>query len=179
MMPIGPLMIEHRLIERMIRLMLKEYDRMEEDNRANVEFLNNALDFLEIYADRCHHGKEEDILFRELENKKLSSEHRRMMNELIEEHGIARNSVARLRHAKSKYAGGDLDQVDLIRSTTNDLIQLYPAHIIKEDKYFFLPVMEYFSKDEQESMLNEFREFDRSLIHEEYRNMVERMEKKS
>ena len=31
--------------------------------------LSNTIEFLRLYADRCHHGKEEALLFRELEKK--------------------------------------------------------------------------------------------------------------
>lgn len=179
MMPIGPLMIEHRLIERMIRLMTKEYNRVQESNRPDIDFMDSAIEFLETYADRCHHGKEEDILFRELGNKDLSIEHRRMMNELISEHTYARAAVAGLRDAKNSYARGNTDQLQSIMSLSHNLIQLYPVHIAKEDKEFFHPVMAYFDEEEQASMLEEFWYFDRNLIHEEYKNLVERMEHKS
>ena len=56
------------------------------------------------------------------------------------------------------------------------LCELYPKHIEKEDKNFFLPVMDYFSEKEKEEMLAKFFEFDRKLIHEQYKNVVRRYE---
>ncbi len=38
MLPIGPLMIEHRLIERMIRLMGQEISRIKENMAVSQEF---------------------------------------------------------------------------------------------------------------------------------------------
>ena len=73
MMPIGPLMIEHRLIERMIALLKKESARIRSTGQVNVEFILSAVDFIRTYADHCHHGKEENILFRDLKKKKLSA----------------------------------------------------------------------------------------------------------
>jgi len=66
MMPIAPLMIEHRLIERMIKVMKNEVNVISATGRARPEFIDAAVDFIRTYADRCHHGKEEDILFRQL-----------------------------------------------------------------------------------------------------------------
>ena len=86
MMPIGPLMIEHRLIERMIDVMREELTMIEKERTLSPEFLETAVDFIRTYADRCHHGKEEDILFRELGAKNLKDEHRHTMEELIEDH---------------------------------------------------------------------------------------------
>ena len=52
------------------------------------------------------------------------------------------------------------------------LITLYPRHIYTEDKEFFYPILEYFSKKEQDNMLKEFWEFERNMIHEKYLKMV-------
>ena len=74
MMPIGPLMIEHRLIERMIRLLGERSDEAMEHEEIAPGFIDTAVDFIRIYADRTRHGKEEDILFRDLGAKDLSAE---------------------------------------------------------------------------------------------------------
>jgi aminoglycoside phosphotransferase family enzyme len=52
------------------------------------------------------------------------------------------------------------------------LVEFYPKHIEKEDRHFFLPIMDYFSKEEKEAMLHEEYEFDRVLIHDIYRDRV-------
>ncbi len=69
MMPIGPLMIEHTLIERMIAIAKMGPGRLENERKADPAFIDDVVDFVRSYADRCHHGKEEDILFRELAKK--------------------------------------------------------------------------------------------------------------
>ena len=66
-----------------------------------------AVDFIRVYADRTHHGKEEAILFRELKNKPLSTEDRRVMNELIEEHVFGRQTTKTLVDANIRYRNGD------------------------------------------------------------------------
>ena len=62
--PVGPLMMEHRLIEYMIALMEKEVERIRKEKRVNFEFIETAVDFFRTYADRLHHGKEEYIVSR-------------------------------------------------------------------------------------------------------------------
>jgi hypothetical protein len=39
-----------------------------------------------------------------------------------------------------------------------------------------MPCMEYFNKEERDAMLQEFGEFDKGLIHEKYKQIVERFE---
>lgn len=174
MMPAGPLMKEHRLIERMIALMDNEIRRIESGRKADVNFIETAIDFIRIYADRCHHGKEEDILFRELKMKDITEEHERVMNELIREHVWGRETVGKLDEAKRRYHEGG-DSLDEIVELMGKLTEFYPKHIDKEDNRFFLPAMEYFSRQEQDAMLDEMAEFDREMIHDKYGRVVERM----
>ncbi|MBN1115115.1 MAG: hemerythrin domain-containing protein [Oligoflexia bacterium] len=172
MLPVGPLMIEHRLIERMIALMGKEVQRIKEGLPPDTEFIRIAVDFVKTYADRLHHGKEEDILFRDLSKKAISTEHKRIMEELSKEHALGRETTKKLIGARDKYIKGDKNAVMVIAECMNVLVNFYPKHIEKEDKHFFLPVMSYFTKDEQAAMLDEFNEFDRNFIHVTYKKIV-------
>jgi len=166
MMPIGPLMVEHRLIEKMIKLMEKEVSRIRQTNTVNAAFIDVAVDFIQTYADRCHHGKEEDILFWELAKKNISTKHAEMMRELISEHNWGRKTTRELIAAKAAYVKGEGEVVGEIIDLMEQLASFYPIHIEKEDKHFFIPVMEYFSREEQDKMLWEMAEFDQQLIHE-------------
>jgi hemerythrin-like domain-containing protein len=179
MQPRGPLMIEHRLILRMISLIGKEVERIEESKKANPSFIKVAVDFIKTYADQTHHGKEEEILFRDLSRKKLSDTDNRIMHELIQEHIIGRNTTADLVRATDDYQKGDKKALILITQSMRKFVEFYPVHIEKEDKVFFPTVMNYFSETEQQAMLNEFWEFDRKMIHKKYKFEVELLEKLS
>ena len=177
MMPIGPLMAEHRLIERMIIILRDELNKIQKTEKIDPIFIDNAVDFIRTYADQTHHGKEEDILFRELEKKDISKEHEKIMKELINEHIFARKTTGELVEAKEKYVKGDKEAIKTIIDKINTLIGFYPKHIEKEDKHFFIPIMEYFNKEEQDAMLQEGQVFDRKMIHRNYNNFVIDFEK--
>ena len=104
MKPRGPLMIEHRLIEKMLIIANKELENIKKNKTVDPIFIDTFVDFIRIYIDRTHHGKEEDILFKELENKKLDDNDKKGMQELIDEHIAARKIVKELIEAKIKYA---------------------------------------------------------------------------
>jgi len=178
MLPVGPLMVEHRLIERMIALMGKEVSDISQGRAPDTEFVRKAVDFIKTYADRLHHGKEEDILFRDLAQKPLSAAHKRIMEELIHEHALGREHTGKLVEARDRYLKGDAAAKDAMCHEMGILAEFYPKHIEKEDKHFFLPVMNYFSQDEQAKMLKEFDEVDRLSIHAVYRDMVAGLEKR-
>ena len=177
MKPPGPLMMEHRLIERMIKLLNIELDSMTKSKKVKPYFIQTAVDFFRTYADRTHHGKEEDILFRKLKGKKLSSDDRNMMNSLIQEHIWARETVRKLLSANARYIEGNHDTLSEIISQLQKLIEFYPKHIEKEDRHFFIPVMEYFTSEQQQDMLKDFWEFDQKMIHEKYKKVIDELEK--
>jgi hemerythrin-like domain-containing protein len=180
MKPIGPLMREHRLIEKMLQIVESEVIKIRNNHVVDPVFIDEVVDFIRTYADRTHHGKEEDILFRELVKKDISPEHTRIMDELIAEHTYARKVVGRLVDAKDNYIrSGNRDLVNDMVSLLAELAAFYPKHIEKEDKHFFYPCLQYFNHVEQQDMLSEFWDFDRRMIHEKYGKVVENFEKKT
>jgi hemerythrin-like domain-containing protein len=176
MKPIGPLMVEHRLIERMVGLLDAELRHMKNAAEVDTHLVSVGVDFFRTYADKTHHGKEEDILFKELADKSLSDEEQQMMQCLIQEHIWARQAVGQLAAANDRYRRGEIAALETIIYELGRIVEFYPRHIEKEDKHFFIPVMDYFSEAEQQAMLDRFWEFDRRMIHEKYRRVVEEEE---
>ena len=70
--PVAPLMIEHRLIERIVTPLLKEIKAIQNMNKIDCDFISEIIDFFQVYVDKIHHGKEEVILFRDLKTKNIS-----------------------------------------------------------------------------------------------------------
>ena len=129
-------MIEHRLIEQIIKALETELYHISHDKIAHPIFLYSAVDFFRIYADQFHHGKEEDILFVELSKKNINSVHQRIMKELEDEHSHARLTVGQLVTATSEWVDGEEKALSTISECLKKLCELYPKHIKKEDKDF-------------------------------------------
>ncbi|MGC9443473.1 MAG: hemerythrin domain-containing protein [Candidatus Methanospirareceae archaeon] len=166
-------MVEHRLIEKMLFLTSKELQLIKINRAVNPNFIDTFVDFIRIYADRTHHGKEEDILFKALEHKNMFINDRKMMHDLANDHIMSRKAVGELAAANKIYATGDRTSMNVISDKLTFLLDLYPNHISKEDKLFFQNTEKYFSAEELDNMLNDFREFDRKMIHEKYRRLYE------
>jgi hemerythrin-like domain-containing protein len=166
-------MIEHRLIERAIGVIEEALPRIESQQEADPVFIDTVVDFIRVYADKTHHGKEEDILFRDLEGKDLSAEDRDMMNGLIEDHKFGRTTTGALSEANNRYRKGEKGALAEIAGKLKALAGFYPGHIEKEDKIFFPAARAYFTEEEDQAMLEEFYEFDRKMIHEKYRAVAE------
>ncbi|MBI0583740.1 MAG: hemerythrin domain-containing protein [Methanomassiliicoccus sp.] len=178
MLPAGPLMIEHRLIERMIAVMDRHRNDIENGTSPDNALLDAIVDFLRTYADRCHHGKEEDLLFTALKSKPMTPDMVMAMDRLIDDHARSRALVRRLGESNARSRGGDASATGDITEAIAGLVSIYPDHIRREDKEFFPAAMKYLTKEESDVMLSEFREFDRKLIHEKYVAVVEGAEKR-
>lgn len=174
----GLLMIEHRLIERMISVIRKTLAQIHSTREVDPLFVDTAVDFIRMYADRTHHGKEEDILFRDLDKRSLSEEDRRIMDQLVEEHVFGRKTTQALVDANTRYRNGDRTAWKDVAEQLNTLVDFYPQHIETEDKVFFPSSKSYFTEEEDQAMLAEFREFDQQMIHEKYSAVAEALEKK-
>jgi len=169
-------MIEHRLIERMLVQIRKALSGIKTNNAVDPLFVDTAVDFIRTYADRTHHGKEEDILFRELETRNLADVDRRVMNELVAEHLFGRKITKELVEANTRYRSGDPAALAVIAAKLETLADFYPRHIAKEDKVFFPAARAYFTEGDDEAMLAKFWEFDRQMIHEKYQAVVGALE---
>ena len=177
MSPIGVLMVEHRLIERMVTLMEKELEKTGHGKKADLVFIDGAIDFAKTYADACHHGKEESILFDKLVMKKLLPEHKKVMDELVLDHIQNRKIITNLEMAREEYLKGDSDAVGPIQIICKSLAEFYPRHMEKEEESFFSASMEYFSKREQEEMVKKFWEFDKDLLLAKYLKFMDQYER--
>lgn len=162
----GALMIEHRLIERLLAVV----DRALARGGGNVQpaFVDAVVDFVQAYVDRTHHGKEENILFRALAEKQLSSGDRDLMAELVREHAYGREVTARLAEANERLRRGEAAAPAAVVGGLQALLQFYPKHIAKEDRDFFPAYGGCLSAEEERAMAEEFCDFDRKLIHEQY-----------
>lgn len=166
------LMIEHRLIEEMLEVIKSKSRHIVETGFVSPGMVETIIDFFETYADRTHHGKE-DILFNKLSEKELDQRDEQLRQGLIDEHKRAREIVKNLSKANEAYKdGGSVnDIVDIFDS----ILELYSYHIDKEDRDFFPASEKYFSSEELDTILEEFQDFDRKMIHEKYKSLVDNL----
>ncbi len=175
-MPIGPLMVEHRWIERVVGDLDVRLSGKSGFKKIDAHYVETVVDFLRTYADRCHHGKEEDILFKALAGKPLEPDLAGMMRRLVAEHEWARTTTRSLMAANAALLRGNANSEAEVRRLLKELASFYPRHIETEDDHFFRPIMTYFSQEEQQAMLSSFTTFDATLVHEKYRGIVEELE---
>src|SRR3972149_4875411 len=99
------LMKEHRGIELMLRVLGAVSLRAEVAEPLNHKDLDQIIEFLTIFADKCHHGKEEDLLFPAMEAAGVPREGG-PIGVMLAEHAEGRNIIGRFTAAVGEYKAG-------------------------------------------------------------------------
>jgi len=127
---------EHRLIIRMIALLEKNAPRTAEGNYRNWQFYLDGIDFIRQYADRFHHAKEEDVLFKALVDNGMPKEHSPVAAMLME-HDKGRSFVRAMESAVHEAQAGRTDKYLSIADNALGYTALLRDHISKEDEILY------------------------------------------
>jgi hemerythrin-like domain-containing protein len=179
MRPTDDLMAEHRVIERMLKLVAKAADGLDSGHMVDQKVFVDASDFFRNFADRCHHGKEETQLFKRLMERGLSGEVG-PISVLMREHQDGRAHVRKISELSAKDITG-ASKRELI-AQTRGYVNLLTQHIVKEDKVLFPMANELLTPDDQDELEKGFEKIEEEIMgagtHERYHHMIEDWEKK-
>lgn len=129
---IETLMREHRVIERVLDALIVYAGEIEQQGSTDREELARFVAFIREFADACHHGKEEDILFEAMVAHGFPREGGPIAV-MLDEHDRGRAHVGVL--AEKAQPGGAWDDGDraAIGEAAHAFSELLRAHIQKED----------------------------------------------
>jgi len=153
------LMKEHQLILKVNQLMMNCFS-LHQSQKASFpifELGREYVDFIQKFADRLHHAKEEDILFRYLKQDGLL-QHCNPIPQMLHEHEVGRSLVQRMIKAIESSDEGELIEASM------SYVALLTDHIFKEDNILY-PMAENAIPDDQ-----------KGAIQKEYEEAEERME---
>lgn len=172
---------EHRAIERMLRVLGRAAEMLEAGKPVEHDDLDKIIKFLKIFADRCHHGKEEDRLFPAMEAAGIPREGG-PIEVMLEEHRLGRELVRRMAEAAAGIREGEQGASSTLVEAARSYISLLTQHIEKEDKILF-PLAELHIPGERKAELLEgFERFERKEIgegrHEELLNLLRTLEER-
>ncbi|MFC1615656.1 hemerythrin domain-containing protein [Patescibacteria group bacterium] len=167
---------EHRLIAKMITLIQKQVELIEKTSSVDTTNLDTIIDFFRRYTHRHHHWKEEDILFKKLEEKQIQPDIDALVKSLINEHQMLKRCIGNLVKFSKAFSTGQKGAIEEILKELNILIKFYPLHIQKEDGTLFPQVPQYLTPEEQQVMDVEFEKIEQNMIHDQYNIIVENFE---
>ncbi len=176
------MMGEHRLIERMLKVMRKAcYGIMqgEEVNYADFELM---IDFVKTYSDAHHHGKEEKLLFNEMVTYLGPLGSKLVKNGMLVEHDLGRLHIQELVAALERVKAGDEEsKLDVIANAIS-YTHLLTRHIEKEDKVVYTFAKRELPAEVLEKVNAETEAFEEEAeakcIQKHYHELLEGLEKK-
>jgi hemerythrin-like domain-containing protein len=153
------LMNEHRLIEQVLGSLETFVAEVEGGLAPERPRLAEYGAFFRDFADACHHGKEEDILFQRMVERGFSRESGPVAV-MLHEHRVGRGHVSVLREAGG--GAGPLAAVEtqLVLEHAGEFIPLLRAHIQKEDRILYPMAMRLLTGPELDAMESDFEVFE-------------------
>lgn len=172
--PTQDLIEEHGGIVLMLKIMEKIAKKLRQGEDIDREHLKKIIEFLRNFADKCHHGKEEGILFPELA-KNISNQ--KTINELLGEHKTGRDYIRGISESIDGFQPGNPDAIH-IAVNFEAYANLLTEHI-KKEHILFEAVDKELSGDLQESIKESFDKLEEEVIgegkHEEYHNWLKEL----
>lgn len=133
--PTGVLREEHRTILRVLDVLEHLLDQGREGD-WDLDALEDCVAFFRLFADACHHGKEEDLLFPELESRGMPREGG-PIGVMLMEHRQGRNFVSQMARSIERLRSGDEEERMRLENAGRGYVSLLRNHIVKEDNVLF------------------------------------------
>lgn len=172
---------EHRVIERLLKVLTISSERLEKGEAISPAVFRRVIDFVRNFMDKCHGGKEEDILFRAIELHGIPRQGG-PTGVMFLEHEEGRKFLRNMEDALNRYEAGDRSTAGAIARNGKGLAQLFLQHIPKEDDILY-PLAEniFRNANQHKEFLEKFERIERERIgegkHQEYVKLVEELER--
>lgn len=156
-------------------------ERMEQAARekgiADMGDVAGMIHFLRLFADKCHHGKEEDLFFPALERAGIRKEGG-PIGQMLLEHSEGRGYIAEMVASAEGHA---LD-ANRFAAAARGYVTLLRSHIDKENTILFPAGDRMIPEEEQDELLGEFEEFEETVMgkgtHEKLHKTLEQLGEK-
>jgi hemerythrin-like domain-containing protein len=144
-------------------------------DRLPIQHVEQLLEFFRIFVDKCHHGKEEDLLFPALEAVGVAKEGG-PIGVMLAEHQMGRDFVKEIARALDKVKSGDINETNKVIENATNYIKLLRQHIDKENTVLFVMADSKIPETKQAEMLKGFEEIEEKRVghgkHEEFHKML-------
>ncbi|MBZ5670455.1 MAG: hemerythrin domain-containing protein [Acidobacteriia bacterium] len=169
---------EHEAILKMLEVTEKVANRLEQGEAVRQEVLANLQEFFRLFADQCHHGKEEDLLFPLLEQKGIPRTGG-PIGVLLREHEEGRSLIRQMGDAAEATKSGLTGAGSRWAGAARGYVGLLHGHIEKENNVLFMMAERLLTPGEQEQLAEDFEklEVDKMGVgtHERLHAMMDKM----
>lgn len=165
--PVQKLVDEHVLIKRFIALIPSIVGTLDLETEESRNMMTMGIDMIRSYADRFHHAKEEDILF------KYTDEGAEIINVMYEDHKNARA------HVRAMITGVEERNNEVVAEHLTAYGTLLTEHITKEDDILYPYIDRGLSGEQIRELVRKFKEADDALAIDagKYERWIEGLER--
>jgi hemerythrin-like domain-containing protein len=168
---------EHEGIKIMLSILKRVCKQLESKGRLNKEHFEGILEFLKVFVDTCHHGKEEDLLFPALEAAGVPKEG--PIATALHQHELGRNHVKAMSNAFSVFVAGDGASSQDIVQNAQDYILLLKDHIEMENTVLFVAADNRLSEKKQNELFEGFEKIEEDRMgvgkHEAFHTLLKNL----
>jgi hemerythrin-like domain-containing protein len=169
---------EHKAVKVMLRVLEKITKNLEAGDSIDPDHLASIIEFFQVFVDRCHHVKEENMLFVAMQKTTDPGDGDRI-GALLKDHVSGRNYIRDLSHAAKHFQDGDMAAVPEIIRWARAYITLVIQHIDIEDNVLYPLANERLSPKKQEELLAQFDKLEEEIIgvgkHEEFHKLIDKL----
>ena len=146
---------EHDAILRMLVLSEEAARKLDRGERCDPEILTGLNEFFRLFADRCYHSKEEELLFPLLEKKGLPREGG-PISVMLFEHDEGRALIQQMLRSAEAYASGGVEAGPRWAAAALSYTWLLHEHIFKENNVLFMLAERALTDTEQQELAAAF-----------------------
>lgn len=174
--PLETLEEEHRVIEKVIGVLKHMVKAVKTGVNPTVDDLRNSVDFLRTFADKCHHTKEEDILFPLLEERGVPRSGG-PIGVMLQEHEQGRSLIKGMLQAVEAIEKGDEHGYIVFSEKALSYAELLEDHISKEDNVLYPIGRNVLGEEDMRRLMEDFEKVEKEKVgqgvHEEYHRIAE------
>jgi hemerythrin-like domain-containing protein len=157
--PTAVLVEEHELILRALEALEKTLDRLEQGGIPDRAFFEKMVEFLRTFADACHHGKEERLLFEHMVKALGFPRQAGPIAVMLSDHEAGRGFVRGMAEAAGRL-GADPAASAMLIENGRGYVQLLRSHIQRENGILFPMAEARMGPEDRAHLLEAFERFE-------------------
>jgi len=171
---------EHQVILRVIGSLEAGAEKLNEGQPVRPGFFLDAADFVKGFADGCHHRKEENVLFKTMNDYGMPVQDGPVAV-MLYEHEQGRQYIRELRAATQALESGDQSAREAVIANATGYAALLRQHIAKEDNILFPMADQVIPMEQHDRVLEGFEHVEHEEtgegVHEKYLGLAEMLER--
>lgn len=172
---------EHELIKQMLDVIEIIIKKLEKGSVVDFNDLEQIINFITIFTDKCHHGKEEDILFVAIEEAGIPKEGG-PVGVMLQEHDTGRFYVRNMRESIEQLKRGNQAYIQKFVENARNYAGLLRNHIYKENNVLYPLAEMHISEEKQQQIIKEYKKLETERIdtgtHEKMHTLIMQLKDK-